>query len=267
MGLFHVATYQLILMDLFSCLTLVCLLVYLQTEFVESCVLFKANKTSEWLLDQTDQDRSSRIAQARTQGRQLQMEDTEKRERLNQAHRERLQMLREAGQKKDDKERDRYEACLETVVQSGGLWEASDIDAHTNAVSMTRAKKLLAAQINVRVKVLQTVLENKIALSKASVAELSSYLLELIETGVPYDRLDLVDILQNPASIVGLDIAQKWAVKDGVEAEWCAGTIRDFVTASNEYRVAYSSDESECFMQVDELVTDIVMGNLDIHYV
>lgn len=240
----------------------------LQTEFVESRVLYKANKTGDWLLDQPDTERRTRITQARIRGRQLRQEDLAMRDRLNKEHRERLQMLREVGQKKDDKERGRFEKWLETMVQNGGLWEAADIAAHVSSITKTKAKQLLTAQINVRAKVLNTVLQDKIALSKASVEELCAYLLKLVEKGVPEDRHDLVDILNNPPSILGLEFAQKWAEKEGANADWCAGFVADYVDASHEYKLVYSdATQSVCFMQVDEVVTDVVMGNMDIHYV
>ncbi len=137
------------------------------------------------------------------------------------------------------------------------------MEAILSGVSKTQARKLLGAQINVRVKVLGTITEDKLALTKASVPELVAHLCKLIELGVPDDHSDLVDIFRNHDGIVGMDFGQKWSQDEGKRGEWCAGTISNYLEDSAEYKMVYSGDEI-CFMTVDELLTD--MGNLDIHY-
>lgn len=226
--------------------------------------MYKINKTAKWLLDQEEDIRKLKITQSRRDGRQLLKDDKQFRQTLVTNLHERIRQMREAGQQKDDKTRDKFEKWLETVIGGGGLWETNEVETILAGRTITAQKKLLTAQIQVRMKVLGTIVEDRIALSTAKVPALVQHLLKVIEKGVPDEHSDLVEIMQNPKGIVGLEFVQKWSMDEGQPGQWCSGTIREYLDTNSEYKMEYPDEI--CYMTVDELLTDVIMGNLDLHY-
>ena len=217
-------------------------------------------------MEQTDSERQAQIEKARSAACRLLEQDKPERAHISEEHRERLRRLREESQKKDDKDHEKLESMLETVLKSGGLWQAEDIDEAISSRSKTESKKLLTVQINIHTKILKTEISDKIAASRASIDQLRAHHLALIAKGVPEDHCDLVEMLVDPASIADHDFAQKWAQSEGSPAEWCAGTILRYIADTHDYELFYHTDQSVCYLQVDELLTDMIMGNLDIQY-
>lgn len=140
-----------------------------------------------------------------------------------------------------------------------------DIAANTAGLSKTKTRQIFNAQINVRTKVLKTPIDasDKVPLSKAPVDDLKAYLVKLIEAGSSEETGDLLEIIVTPSSIVGMSFSQKW--EDDGAVKYVDGDIVDFVEASMEYKVKFSDDADFVHLTVHEVITDITLGDLDLH--
>ena len=144
---------------------------------------------------------------------------------------------------------------------NGGLWiSTDDIEKNISSVSKTRKTQALAAQINVRTKVLKTNITEKIVISKSTVSELKAFLINLMKSGTPNEMKDLLEILVAPISIVSNNFVQQW--EDDENTVWVEGEVIDYISDTREYKICYS-DSSICYLTTDEFITDIVMGDLE----
>ena len=226
--------------------------------------MYRTNKTGKWLLQQTDEESDKYVEAATKEARVLLKKDREAREKIKTALQDRLTQLRQQRQAKEDSTRTKYEQWIEGVMVNGGLWTSTDdIEKNISSVSKTRKTQALAAQINVRTKVLKTNITKKIVISKSTVSELKVFLINLMKSGTPNEMKDLLEILVAPISIVSNNFVQQW--EDDENTVWVEGEVIDYISDTREYKICYS-DSSICYLTTDEFITDIVMGDLELNF-
>lgn len=232
----------------------------LQTEHVGAKVMFKANRTGEWLQTQPEAERKQQINSAVTAGRKLRKDDRTFQANIKQKLKDRLTHLRKERQQKDDNTRTRYEGWFQTAHKHGGLWHSEDdLNRNLAGLSKTKAKQVLVAQINIYTKVLKCTVDaaDRKFVTKATVDELKVYVLKLIQTGSSPETEDLCEILMQPRSIIGREFSQMW--EDGGTVKWVDGVFVDFIL-NNKVKF-----QEEIILTLHEVAVDIALGDLDIH--
>ena len=226
--------------------------------------MYRTNKTGKWLLQQTDEESDKYVEAVTKAARVLLKKDREAREKIKTALQDRLTQLRQQRQAKEDSTRTKYEQWIEGVMVNGGLWTSTDdIEKNISSVSKTRKTQALAAQINVRTKVIKTNIAEKIVISKSTVSELKAFLINLMKSGTPNEMKDLLEILVAPISIVSNNFVQQW--EDDENTVWVEGEVIDYISDTREYKICYS-DSPICYLTTDEFITDIVMGDLELNF-
>ena len=91
---------------------------------------------------------------------------------------------------------------------------------------------------------------------------LKESLIKLINRPVSGELLHLFHFILNPDSVVGMHFAPRWKDDSGIEALRHNGAVTEKV--EEEFRLEFEEDHF-CFFTVDELVVDIVRGDLEFH--
>ena len=239
------------------------------TAKVEAKVMFRANKTTDWLQQQDQHSRHHRITLAMKDARRLRAQEMEKRNDLDEKLCEKIRLSRKAISDKENKSRVHFEDYVETVLKHDGLWKTEeDIDNHLSSLNKTKSLEALKAQINVRIKVLGCQASRKMALSKASINDLKLYLLELFVVEVDELHLPLDSVLCNPVSLAGKSFMQVWEDDSTTalsEKQYRGQVIRIVCDDSvSEYEIKYDGDNKLYYMTIDEVITDMVMGDIQL---
>lgn len=233
-----------------------------KVSFVESKVMYKANKTQEWLRSLPKKTRAEHVIEARKKAREIRQADVEQCQNVDQQIEENLKTSRQELLQKDEKERDNSEKLVEEVYHSGGLWQ-NDKDIEDNVKNLRKgaAVKAVKAQINVRVKLLKCKADEKIALSRATLAELKQHLLVLMSR-VPEEMKDMEQLFLVPESLIGHRFLHRFNV-DG-KLTWHEGSIVDRTEDTQEFCLSYDGENSPCFFTSEEMIVDVIRGDLDL---
>ena len=232
---------------------------------VESKVMFRANNTVKWLTERDVNDKKHHIHQAIKGARAISKEEKVRKAELSKQIRERIKLARHKQQSKDDSDRGKVEQWFMLVYSHGGVWlTPQDVKENTNNLLKTKAKLLLKAQINIRIKVLKCVpdKENKVLLSKATVTDLQRYMVSLLSIEVPEEAHDMIDIIASPESLVGMLFVHQWIVDD--QRLSFDGNIVEYSKASGMFTILYEEEIDPTYMSPGELITDVVRGDLEL---
>lgn len=232
-----------------------------QTGYIEAKVMFKVNKTGEWLSEQGDGEKHARLSLAREQSHAIAKEEKAMKIAIQKKLDDLLKDSKKKLAQKDDKDRERYESWLESVYNNGGLWEnEEDIEKALGGMNKTRSLVCLKAQINVRVKILKCCTGEGRVFLKNDVEYLKGSLLKLIHADVSEDVLDVYELLLHPRSLVGTSFSQRWRSEDS-SINWHGGFIVNIT--EEEFKLEFD-DGSFCFFTTDELLVDIIRGDLEL---
>lgn len=239
----------------------------LQTEYVESRVMYTANKTGQWLEETPTVTKDTKIKAAISEARKLQEEDRQRRAALRTRLQEHLKNLKQLRKEREEGQREKCEQWLQTVSESGGVWSSQrEVDFNTRGLSKTKVRKMLAAQVNVRTKLLKPAGEvlHKAYLTTSPIEAVKVYLAELIDIGISEEVSEIYDIITDPVSLRGTHFTQKWEGEDE-RVEWAEGKIDNYITETREFSVYFSNENTVVYLTVDEFVTDLALGDLDLH--
>ena len=230
--------------------------------FLEGRVMFRRNKTGAWLQNMSEGCKASQCNLAMKEGRRMAKEEKLVQKNLEEKRNEEIKKSRREMLTKENKQREKYEGILETVFENGGLWEANQVNENVNMIRTKTGKiKALKAQINVRTKFLKVGCDRAITMTKASIPEMSDYLRELCQCPVPDEQEDVLLLIQNPISLVGQCFIQRWIEDDHLK--FYNGCITDCIDQL-DFKLIYDHGEI-IYMTADELIVDIVQGDLDLY--
>ena len=222
--------------------------------------MFQVNKTSSWFVEWDDganrecTDHTRRVARKKTEA------DKERREQLRREL-QKLRLSRQRIHQRENSAREKTEQWFELAYKRGGLWiSPGKIEDETRKLSMTSAKSILKAQINIWTKVLKCA-GDQISFTHATVNQLKEHLGKLTGTNIPLESEDLSDIIRDPESLTGMYIAHQWA-DETHQRDWYYGQIVKFMNETSEYKVTYEREETPCYMKPGEIITDIIRGDL-----
>ena len=237
----------------------------------ESKILFKSNKTGEWLREKDDNSKQDIIAAAR---KRVKVHDQNLKERLLSVQKHIVDKLREKQaqlQSKSDFSRQKKENLLEDLMTSGGLWVSeTQMDQELYKLKSPSQKKLaVKTQINVR----KSILDQDKSFSshyfhfsnkgkQFSLDILKANLLYLIQNSMKYPDLnsEIKKVLDNPKELNGKFISHKWNNDEG-SSTWYEGQIQS-PDAHLEFKIVYVNDNEPIFMTLDEIVADMKSGDM-----
>ena len=120
----------------------------------------------------------------------------------------------------------------EQWFENAGLWSTcGEIEDNIKQLSVTSAKSVLKAQINIRTKVLKCPGEH-ILFTSAMVDELKEHLVKLTRAEIPSDYVTLYNIIRDPMTLTGLTIKHRWADESKCTHTY-NGQIVEFMTDTN----------------------------------
>ena len=142
------------------------------------------------------------------------------------------------------------------------MWSThGEIEDNIRQLSVTSAKSVLKAQINIRTIVLKCTAEH-IFFTSATVDEVKEHLVKLTRAEIHSDHVTLYDIIRDPMTLIGLKIKHRWADESKCTHTY-NGQIVEFIKDTNEFKVLYGS-ESPCYMKPVEIISDITTGDLSL---
>ena len=204
-----------------------------------------------------------RVEQARKDSKNDAIECRVQTERLQKQLQEKLELSRQKLYAKESSDRKKTELWFQLAFEHGGLWLSHNvIEEKVNPLSATKAKAVLKAQINIWTKVLHCSCD-QLRITNASVSELKDHLIKLIETEPPVECEDLYELIRDPETLTGLYIAHRWADSNN-QRTWWHGQILEFINDTKEFKVLYEDEESHCYLQPSEFITDLIRGDLEI---
>ena len=166
---------------------------------------------------------------------------------------------------KEDRDRTKFENWLEETYSRGGPWTEivmmNDTIDSLKGLSKTKTVNALKAQILVRLKVPKCEQQRKVILGKCSVEELQGLMAETMSIAVPEELDDLYELMLDPRRMVG---SQRWNQDDTMK--WYSGQIVSCdVTTKGllDFKVTYN-DNSICYMAPEEIIVDILRGDLEL---
>ena len=141
--------------------------------YVESKVMFQVNKTSSWLVERDNAANHKCTDHARKVARKNTEADKERKEQLQRELQEKPRLSRQRIHQRENTAREKIEQWFELAYKHGGLWiSPGKIEDETRKLSMTGAKSILKAQINIWTKVMKCTGE-QISFTHATVDQLN----------------------------------------------------------------------------------------------
>ena len=228
---------------------------------IEAKTMFRCNKTSTWLNTQSRAKKKKNIIEAITLGRKVRAANRSREITRRRRLKERLELMRKQLTEREERIRVRQEHLIEDVLESGGIWMTEqDMENNTKHMGKVKLFAALKAQINIRIKVLKSK-SKKVIFTKSSINQLKECLLEVITDPIDDDKQELYAMLQRPDDLVGRRVSQKWSDDSGDEM-WWAGIIVD--KTEGEFRLEYEGDDKPYFMTPEEVLSDIVSGEINL---
>ena len=173
---------------------------------------------------------------------------------------------------KEEHQREAKENILSQLVRVGGFWTSPELmrEKLEGLPSEKSRVQAIKVQLKVRKEIIgQKADRNLFTFSSGGVTrsafELEANLTQLMAPShdIAGDRLQLQKILEDPACLQYKYISHCWEGEDGI-CKWWEGYIHHLVSTGTvtEYKIEYISTDKECYMEFDEIVTDIRNGDL-----
>ena len=236
-----------------------------KTGYIEGKVMYRVNKTGPWFEDRSNSEKEERTKLARIESRKIAQQDVADGKEHRDAVMAKLLASRAKVLQKEDRDRTKYENWLEETYCRGGLWTDSlMMNGSLKGLSKTKTVNALKAQLQVRMKVLRCEPQTKVILGKCSVEELQGLMAETMSIAVPEELDDLYELMLDPRRMVGSSFSQRWNQDDTMK--WYSGQIVSCdVTTKGllDFKVTYN-DNSICYMAPEEIIVDILRGDLEL---
>ncbi|XP_033102641.1 uncharacterized protein LOC117105571 [Anneissia japonica] len=201
--------------------------------YIESKIVYKSNKTSDWLAKKSVDEREELLSKARMLCLKSKQIDAERRETLTVQKRQHLDEKRKEIVNKEDRARLLNENLLNDLMQYGGLWQ-DDISMDSNLEALTSNKRqliALKAQLNVRKKILNQKANASLFCfsfkrKQFSVDKLKENL-SVLMSSEDLDDLHIKNIIMDPPVLLEKKIAHLWSNEnDGIVSDtWYKCTI------------------------------------------
>ena len=229
---------------------------------LESMILYKRNKTADWLKTKSDEEKKKMFQACIKVGRNQRMIYKQRNKELVSHREETLKQREQCLAHKCEKEREKKILICKQICKHG-VWR-TDQDISSNLAKMTnesKRKEALKTQLRYRQCVLQQSFPDKSVFffskggKQLSSAVLAENLTKLTAT-MPGPSSE-IEIVYNPSLLVGMQIHHRFLDEDG-NLEWYNGVV---VGRSNEteFEVVYS-DEDEVYEF--DLLADYREGDL-----
>ena len=243
--------------------------------YLQSKQLFVCNKTAAWLSTKCEEDHGRILAAARPLARQ-QMKDARVEEKaLLAAKIVQLQAKQAAMAESEARKRLRAENILCDLFRYGGLWQSvGDMESQLKKLPRDATKK---AAVKVQLKVRKTFLQQASNPSLYAfsihgkphpltvlVKNLHTLLLDIV---IDESREEIEKCLRDPGLLCGKLVLHKWVNEEGRDVTY-EGRISGELIEKNgvtEFEIKYFNGEI-CYLEFDEVMTDIHNGDLTVHW-
>ena len=216
---------------------------------MESMILYKHNKTSEWLKTKSDEEKREMFKGCIKLGRQQRMIYKQKKQQIC-LHREKTLKLREEALVcKQKKERKKMITICKQICKLGIYRTKKDISLNLAKITGEKKKQeALKVQIRFRQSILKQSFPDKTVFyfsngqKQLKSADLAKNLTTLIEAAP--DPFNEIEILHNPKLLVGTQIQHRFMDEDDGLA-WYDGLVFNLIDEAT-FEVIYS-DEDEVY--------------------
>ena len=231
---------------------------------MESMILFKQNKTAEWLKTKSDEEKREMFQACIKLGRQQRMIHKQRKQQIHLYRQETLKLRQEALACKQKKEREKMITICKQICKLGIYRTKEDISINLAKISSENKKKeALKMQIRFRLVILKQSFPDKSVYhfskggKQLKSGDLAKNLTKLIEAAPkPFNE---IEILYNPKLLVGIQIRHRFMNEDG-SLEWFDGLVINLISEVT-YEVIYN-DENEVYQF--ELLEDYREGDLQL---
>ena len=151
------------------------------------------------------------------------------------------------------------EQLTENIIKDG-IFDSTD-EINLDDKNKTSAKQMFKTQIQFR-RLLQTS-PQKVLLSKGTIEDLKGILNDEINNEINEKYASVPIIIKNPASLVNKTLEQKWEDEDGFDI-WWEGKVLEI--KDNELCIKYKNSPDVCYLTVDEVITDVLLGDMYINW-
>ena len=141
-----------------------------------------------------------------------------------------------------------------------GVWTRDSVAQELEGKSVSRQKGALHVQISLLTKVIGVKCKQKIFISKANVQELKKHVLQLLLQPLSSEQQLRLDVLQNPAGLVGGAASHTWTT-DGCPSVYEVSVPR-YLPDNDHFEL--TSDE-DLFLTTADLLTDLLHGDFVLH--
>ena len=227
---------------------------------IESMIMFRKNKTAQWLQTKSNEEKSALFKSCIRLGRQQRQIHSEREDKIREHRQELLKKKEEALICKRTKERQKKEALCHQISASGYWNSEAKVMTGLDGKSENKRRQLLEIQLRFRQHVLKQSHPDKSVYclsrrgKKLASSEVSANLCKLIHA-TPCPTTE--EILKVPSLLVGMEIRYRFEDEDGLT--WYDGLV--IGVADMEFEVIYSGEEGICEF---DLLQDYMKGDLTI---
>ena len=240
-------------------------------DYLESKIIYAENRTSQWIMQKSEKEKDALIAVARAS---TQKNIPQVRQLYKDLLREKSEILKQKQkmiEQKAEKQRSSKENLVSELVKVGGLWmDIEQMERNLNILSSVKLKLMaVKTQIKVRKVLLSQNAEKSLFAFSAnkkvlSLAQLKRNLIQLMQVGhSDQDSDKLVEILKEPKLLEYKYMSHLWTEETG--DVWYKGFIHHLIEGESdilEFKVEYLDSGEVVYMEFDELVADIKIGDL-----
>ena len=154
-----------------------------------------------WLDRQDDKVKHVYTDEAFSYARKNTQEEMARSRQLECVRQENLRLSHDIIHAHDNSAREKKEQWFGVALENGGLWSTRDeIKDNIRQLSVTSAKTVLKAQINIRTKELKCTCEHILFMS-ATVGELNEHRVKLTRAEIHSDHVTLDNIIRDPMTL------------------------------------------------------------------
>ncbi|XP_071959561.1 uncharacterized protein [Antedon mediterranea] len=242
--------------------------------YIESKIVYKLNRTSDWLAMKPIEEREELLSKARILCLRSKRINAERSETLTMQKKQHLDDKQKEIIGRADRARLLNENLLNDLMQYGGLWQ-NDISMNSNLEVLTSKKRqliALKAQLNVRKKILNQKADPSLfcfsSKGKQFSVEKLKENLSILMSSEDLDDLHIKNIIMDPLILLEKKINHLWSNdNEGVISDtWYEGNITEFKEETGEFKIVYldpiTKEVDHYYLDTDEIVADMKSGDL-----
>ena len=248
------------------------------TEYFEGKILYRNNKTSEWIENKSEKDQSELISLVRKDSSSRIGKESESKKQLI---RNKIEVQKEKTllhERQEMRKRLQKEKILIELQKDGGLWLSGD-DAKQKLmkIPVRQRKNVLKTQIRARKQLLGQGEINPSLFSfsankkQLNTEELMTNLLNIIQNTGPESTTSEIHLVAeqinkikfNPTFLIDKNVSHCY-VDDGEETWWEGRVVRQ-KRRSVMFVVKYVGEKDEYELSLDDIIHDISIGDLILH--